>query len=78
MRISKLLLRIVFVSAILGSFTFGASELLAASPAMTCMNDGVNTLGECVNPQNCDNRCQLIGGFHGDCPGSGACCFCAY
>jgi hypothetical protein len=77
MRITKLLLRIVFVSAILGSFTFGASELLAASPAMTCLNDGHNTLGECVSLADCQGRCAAMFG-EGDCPGSGACCFCQY
>jgi hypothetical protein len=78
MRTTKLLLRIVLVLSILSSFTFGATELLAASPAETCFNDGHNTLGECVSPENCNERCQAIGGVFGDCPGPGVCCFCEF
>jgi hypothetical protein len=73
---TKLVAKAVLLLSLVSSLTFGASELLAADPARTCMNNGHDTLGTCSSQNDCDTRCTDIGGLMGNC--RSGCCFCQF
>lgn len=77
MRRTKLVARAALLFSLVGSLTFGASEVFAADPARTCPNDGYNAFGECVSLENCQFLCEGVGGIQGNCI-SANCCFCEH
>jgi hypothetical protein len=74
---TKIVAKAVLLLSLVSSLTFGASELFAADPGRTCMNNGHDTLGTCFSEIDCNSRCHDIGGIQGNCLGSG-CCFCEF
>ncbi len=56
-----------------GALTFGASEVLAANSATTCIYNPPHELGECSSELECDTWCDFYNG-EGDC--STGCCGC--
>lgn len=84
MQISKrLVLKGVVYSVAVASLSFAATEVYAASPAMTCPNNGLTFLGECVTPEDCQEQCVIADGPDavGSCQtvhGSPNCCVCQF
>ena len=79
--VALLSLRLALLGAmVVGALTFSARQAFAANAAMTCPNDGWNTLGACVDLQACTDACVAVHGpnAQGRCNAPLGCCRCLF
>lgn len=72
---SSLAVRALYVLGITASLTFAAGALQTVR-ADHCPNDGYTWLGDCEPGPECQQACELAGGYLGDCRFNG-CCMCS-
>jgi hypothetical protein len=64
-------IHLLFALLTAGTLSFGAASAFAAA------SDNPTIIGTCTSQQDCQTKCELAGGFAGECDTKGR-CHCAY